>query len=186
MTPTTRWAKATDTLPPDAARATRSEVAEAARSAVSPVARQWRDRRRKAKSSVLASRRRARDDARRSSRGLLARDDRSILGKSNGRASGPLPDVRRNAPGRNAGASNIDGTSRELRSRASRRHREEDRLNSFAARPGGEVCEGRTHRESLNFAGSKWGAALEPRLAKSGDFSTCSTFPPKNTRWEGV
>jgi hypothetical protein len=63
---------------------------------------------------------------------------------------------------------------------------QEDRLNSLAAMPGGEVCEWRTHRESLNFAGSKWGVALETRLAKSRDFSICSTLPPKNTRWEGV
>jgi len=47
----------------------------------------------------------------------------------------------------------------------------EYRLNSLAARPGGEVGEWRTHREPLNFASSKWGVAFETTPAKSRDFS---------------
>jgi hypothetical protein len=63
---------------------------------------------------------------------------------------------------------------------------EEDRLNSFAARPGGEVCEWRIHLETLIVAGSWQGCALETRPAKSRDFANSGAFAPKKTRWEGV
>jgi hypothetical protein len=44
-----------------------------------------------------------------------------LIGRSNGRASKPLPDVRRSVPGRNAGVSDSEGTYRGRRRRV--RHR---------------------------------------------------------------
>src|SRR5208282_4159568 len=62
---------------------------------------------------------------------------------------------------------------------------QEYRLNSFAARPVRQVCEGRTHRSTL--VDGRLRAAFRPGVGstcQSPDFSMGSGSRPKKARWE--